>query len=180
MERTIFPVQQSLTALVAFLNYVSVVLFWIKFIPDRAHQKDIEKPYLTILPLFIFFHYSFTEVLDVSNVGLVGGLPSFTQPTLQFLDVSQNGLTGNLNETKWDDLAGLQTLVLGENKFTGTIPSSIGKIPGLRLADFTNTDLTGTMPSEICALPKVELLQADCGGSPPEVECTCCTFCTPV
>ena len=120
-------------------------------------------------------------------MGLSGALPTFTQSTLQFLDVSQNGLTGNLDGTNWGDLTGLQTLVLGENKFSGTIPPSIGEIEVLRLADFTNTDLTGTMPPEICKLrtPPVgngnlEFLQADCSGSPPEVVCTCCTFCTPV
>jgi len=119
-------------------------------------------------------------------VGLVGTLPSFTQPTLQFLDVSQNELTGNLGGTNWGNLKGLQTLVLGENKLTGTIPSRIGGASELRLADFTDTDLTGTMPSEICALRtppngtgKLEFLQADCAGSPPQVACSCCTFCTP-
>ena len=118
-------------------------------------------------------------------MGLVGTLPSFTQPTLQFLDVSQNELTGNLDGTNWGALTGLQTLVLGENKFTGTIPSSLGGASELYLADFTDTDLTGTMPLEICALRtppgKLEFLQADCAGAPPQVACnaTCCTFCSP-
>lgn len=155
------------------------------FFLQLGNDKDGTNDFSGTLPNCIG-SLSKLQVLDVSKVGLVGTLPSFTQPTLQFLDVSQNELTGNLNGTNWGALTGLQTLVLGENKFTGTIPSRIGGASELRLADFTDTDLTGTMPSEICALRtpptgtgNLEFLQADCAGSPPQVACSCCTFCTP-
>jgi len=121
-------------------------------------------------------------VFDVTNLGLVGSLPSFTSPNLFFLDVANNTLSGNLDGTNWSNLKNLDTLVLGGNPIDGTIPSSIGGIKSLTLADFTNMDLSGSMPPEICANRntnggKLEFLQADCAGTPPQVSCTCCTFC---
>jgi hypothetical protein len=39
-------------------------------------------------------------------------------------------------------------------------------------------ELTGTVPQEVCDLNLVDLV-TDCGGDPPEIVCTCCTFCVP-
>ena len=39
-----------------------------------------------------------------------------------------------------------------------------------------NNDFTGSMPSSICAL-ELDGLFADCGGATPEISCSCCTVC---
>jgi hypothetical protein len=119
------------------------------------------------------------RVLDVQNLGLVGSLPKLTSPDLQFLEVSRNTLTGNLATTPWEDLSKLEYLVIYGNSMTGTIPASIGKIPGLKLGAFDSNDFTGSMPKEICDLTATSLenIQSDCNGATPEVTCTCCTFC---
>jgi hypothetical protein len=112
------------------------------------------------------------------------GKHSFNNPNLSFLDVGENNFTGNLNGPNWSNLKNLETLVLGGNPIDGTIPTTIGRIKTLQLADFTDMGLTGTMPAEICANRNtnggnLEFLQSDCGGvtSKVEVECIYCTFC---
>jgi hypothetical protein len=118
----------------------------------------------------------------VTSANLKGDIPPFNNPNLSFLDIGANEFTGNLNGPNWSNLKNLRTLVLGGNPIDGTIPTTIGEIKTLNLADFTDMSLTGTMPAEICANRdtsggSLEFLQADCSGVPPEVECTCCTFC---
>ncbi len=112
----------------------------------------------------------------------MGSLPKFSSPNLSFLDVSGNNLSGNLDAIQWENLPSLQQLSLGDNQFTGTIPSSIGKAaPLLQFADFSDNLLTGSMPVEICNLTPLTFLQADCleddNGNPPQLFCSCCTFC---
>lgn len=114
----------------------------------------------------------------------MGTLPNFTSPNLYYLDVSGNNLSGSLDATRWEDLRNLKYLSLNDNQLTGTIPSSIGTAaPFLNFADFTDNELTGSMPVEICNLTPdpLEFLQADClsvNGNPPQLFCSCCTFCS--
>jgi len=121
-------------------------------------------------------------VFDVSNSNLKGNIPPFNNPNLSFLDVGDNDFTGSLTGPNWSNLKNLETLVLSGNPIDGTIPTTIGEIKTLQLADFTDMSLTGTMPAEICANRNtnggnLEFLQSDCEGVTPKVTCTCCTFC---
>lgn len=127
---------------------------------------------------FFLFLINSVEVFDISGLGLVGNLPTFTQSSLSFLDVGSNELSGNLDGTTWSVLTSLQTLVLGGNVFSGNIPVSIGEIPNLVFADFTENVFIGAMPAEICFIrdtsgATLKFLEADC----LEVTCDCCTFC---
>jgi hypothetical protein len=86
-----------------------------------------------------------------------------------------------LTGPNWSNLKNLEILVLSGNPIEGTIPTTIGEIKTLQLADFTDMSLTGTMPAEMCANRNtnggiLEFLQSDC-FCPPKVTCTCCTFC---
>jgi hypothetical protein len=124
------------------------------------------------------FPSSALAVFDVKNLGLVGSLPKL--PTdLVFLDVANNTLNGDLSATPWDKLKNLGYLAVTNNTMAGTIPSSIGAIPNLKFASFYNNNFTGSMPQQICDRTQTTLknLEADCLGNPPQLSCTCCTFC---
>jgi hypothetical protein len=125
-------------------------------------------------------HFFFTTVVfDVQKLGLVGTFPNLTSPKMSFLDVSGNSLHGNLDANPWASMVSLKQISLSDNLLTGTIPSSLGKVPLLQFADFKNNDFTGSMPVEICSLTPdpLKYLQADCNGTNPQIVCSCCSFC---
>jgi hypothetical protein len=78
-------------------------------------------------------------------------------------------------------------LDLSSNKLNGGIPSSLGQLTSSTSMFLHSNNLKGLIPAAICSL-RVQgnpndnyyylmTLTADCGGSPPEVKCTCCTSC---
>lgn len=72
-------------------------------------------------------------------------------------------------------LPGLNTIKLGYNSLSGTIPDEYGSMLS-ELAVFEvqgNADLVGPMPFAICDKSSLESLVADCD----QVECSCCTVC---
>lgn len=82
----------------------------------------------------------------------------------------------------WSALASLRDLYLNNNMLTGTVPAiSSGDLASLTEFLLQNNDITGSMPASVCDLrgDGLEDLQADCEGSPPQIECDCCTQCFP-
>lgn len=77
----------------------------------------------------------------------------------------------------------LKYLLVQETSIGGTVPSAFGSLTKLNQLFLDRTHLTGSMPSTVCDLRlhphDLELLHADCRGSPPSVLCanTCCTTC---
>ncbi len=122
----------------------------------------------------------------MGNVKFEGSLPSFTNDeALDFLDVSGNKFSGNVDNTNWAKPS-LRYVDLSTNKFTGTIPSSFGGATNLKLANFDDNDFTGSMPQAVCNNRntlggKLTNLTADClGGNNAQVICAspeCCTGC---
>jgi hypothetical protein len=60
----------------------------------------------------------------------------------------------------------------------------LGNLSNLEQLYLYGNILTGTMPAQICARRDnvspggvLSTLWADCSGTPPEVTCTCCTYC---
>ena len=68
-----------------------------------------------------------------------------------------------------------------DNMLTGTVPTELGNLFKLQTLEVEENLLVGTMPEEICLnrapLGLLGTLEADCGGTPPEIVCTCCTCC---
>ena len=64
---------------------------------------------------------------------------------------------------------------------TGTVPIELGNLFKLQTFEIEENLLTGVMPNDICLnrapLGLLQVLEADCGGSPPEILCDCCTCC---
>ena len=143
--------------------------------------------------------------LELDGNDLTGTIPEgiFTLTGLTKVRLEGNGLTGTLSSSVGNlanceifrvdsnDMSGpipefltfmssLNELRLNGNGFTGTIPASLGGLSSLDELTLQDNDLVGEMPDEICDLDAL-VLEADCGGAEPEVECSarCCTECFP-
>lgn len=143
------------------------------------------------------------STLSLAFNSFSGGIPSaFGFLTrLRWLDLSSNSLSGSL-PSEIGFMTDLRQLSLGSNVVSGMLPSELGSLTGLTGLDMKNNNaLTGAVPSELdfltrmkrasfqntsfvggtdtlfCNAVNLTLFQADCGGSPPEVVCSCCTSC---
>ncbi|XP_057848109.2 receptor-like protein EIX1 [Cryptomeria japonica] len=121
-----------------------------------------------------FVNCSYLEVLNLENNCLEGELPAElgnmtslqtlkirrnrlngTLPTLancrqlQILDVGDNRLTGNISSNGIQELSNLKILILRSNKFEGTVPADVSKIPSLQILDLSMNRLTGMIPVSI-------------------------------
>lgn len=74
--------------------------------------------------------------IDLSEKGLKGTIPAslFSMPYLQVLDLSQNALTGKMEElvTENASAVNLKKLNLSNNLFSGTITNSFSQLTGLK------------------------------------------------
>jgi len=119
---------------------------------------------------------------DNSNIG--GRIPAWLfheLNNLQFLDLSQNRLTGSITDVfpaanEASPLQHLKSLLLHGNTLTGTLPESIGLMPDLTTVTIHHTNITvGTNAANfICWRGEessvLESLTTDCG----DVTCPCC------
>jgi Leucine-rich repeat (LRR) protein len=112
------------------------------------------------------------------NSGLSGGLPAalLQSRDLYFLDLQDCNFTGPISSDLIGSFLGKNMLshwILGNNRFTGTLPGELNQIPGLLQLDVSGNNFTGPMPlCDSTQLPPNELV-ADC----QEVSCECCTSC---
>lgn len=85
--------------------------------------------------------------LEAGDWTFLSSLTNCTELTLLVLD--GNNLQGNLPSTMTNLSTNLETLDLGSNHITGTIPSGVGDLVGLSLLFLDNNMLTGPVPSSI-------------------------------
>ncbi|CAO2037206.1 unnamed protein product [Urochloa humidicola] len=91
------------------------------------------------------------RVLKVGHNNLSGTLPDelFNATLLEHLSFSRNGLQGMLDDTHIAKLSNLAILDLGENKFSGKIPDSIGQLKRLQELHLDYNNMSGELPSTI-------------------------------
>ena len=107
-----------------------------------------------------------TPIKDWDGVTL-GGTP----PRVVGLSVNSRGLDGTI-PTELGDLAGLQRLLLFENRLTGRIPAELGMLAELRSLDLSDNRLSGSIPSRLGVLDNlvaVDLSGNDLRGCTPPV-----------
>mmetsp|Transcript_28059 Transcript_28059/g.41443 ORF Transcript_28059/g.41443 Transcript_28059/m.41443 type:complete len:659 (+) Transcript_28059:501-2477(+) len=118
--------------------------------------------------------------MDLDFNLLTGSLPPglLSLTKIQQLDLNDNLLTGSINDVGvFSDMSFFQ---LHDNFFTGTVPEDMGAYSKLEIFTLHGTSVTGTMPDSVCFLRttgNLKSLIADCLGSPPEIQCSCCTDC---
>mmetsp|Transcript_2678 Transcript_2678/g.6354 ORF Transcript_2678/g.6354 Transcript_2678/m.6354 type:complete len:784 (+) Transcript_2678:95-2446(+) len=122
------------------------------------------------------------KVIDLDFNSLTGTIPEnlYELSSLRQLDLNNNQLTGTLS-SRVGLLSNLSVIQVDNNKLTGTIPSELGQLKQLAVGFFSYNNFTGLVDEGICELREPEgnlgMLQVDCVGENPEVECQCCSSC---
>jgi len=120
--------------------------------------------------------------LDFRGAWASGSLPSELGllTSLNDLDLSVSGWNGTL-PSELGLLTDLTRLDLTETLLTGSIPLELSALTSIVEFDIFCTDLKGSLDDIFCN--QMEILSdgielgADCFGTPPRVECSCCTTC---
>lgn len=101
------------------------------------------------------------------------------KPTLAILSMTSSYLTGSI-PTEIGSLTGIKGLGLSGNQLVGTIPAVLGNLTSLEWLSLENTTVVGSMPSSVCMLRSptgaLSRLGMDCDGT-TEGRCSCCTCC---
>ena len=142
------------------------------------------------------------EILSAQANKLSGTIASSISKisALQVLDLSYNKLSGlisdelsylpelteiRLNHNRFSgfptwisDMRKLKVVLLNNNLLDGKVDLSLefGDLLNLEQFAIDNNDLTGVIPDFVCDLV-LDVLTADCWGTPPRVDCTCCSKC---
>ncbi|KAL5220440.1 hypothetical protein ABZP36_025153 [Zizania latifolia] len=96
------------------------------------------------------------EFMDLHSNALSGTLPDELPRSLQFVDISDNRLTGLLGPGI-GSLPELTKLNLGKNRMSGGIPPQLGSCEKLQLLDLGDNALSGGIPPELGMLPSLEI-----------------------
>eukprot|EP00980_Cylindrotheca_fusiformis_P001195 scaffold328_cov130-Cylindrotheca_fusiformis.AAC.9 len=140
--------------------------------------------------------------LQTLNLGfnlITGTLDNVANPSLQSLSLEGNKLQGTI-PINFGTMTMLDFLTLGWNNLSGPLPSSLANLQNLKVLLLSNnTELTGPVPSTLssldlselyldgtgltnvgeafCAGETFPLVIADCGGTVPKTQCSCCWRC---
>ena len=127
----------------------------------------------------------FGRVLALASNAFIGGLPLdvYTLARLTALDLTLSGLTGTISDTLSAlrnlrcvhlcgfcasqpfsngcnalDFAWHSVLLLANNGFSGTVPSTLAAVAGLVAVDLSHNQFTGSLPSALGGLPQLTSL----------------------
>ncbi|KAK9108857.1 hypothetical protein Sjap_016917 [Stephania japonica] len=89
------------------------------------------------------------QFLNLFNNSLAGSIPVQLGglSRLVEIDLGLNLLSGELDDSLFSGLFQMQTIVLSRNGFTGGVPDSLWKVPGLRFLDISYNNFTGILPN---------------------------------
>ena len=99
------------------------------------------------------------EVLWLFKNQFSGPLLEAWAPSLLVLDVFENQLTGPIPGNAFGNLANLQQLILGGNRFTGPIPNAVEALAQLTVLNMEDNALTGGLPSALSSLGSLTILR---------------------
>ncbi|KAJ4965695.1 hypothetical protein NE237_017544 [Protea cynaroides] len=88
------------------------------------------------------------QVFNVAQNLLSGGISAYFPPSLRYLDLSSNALSGEIPRN-FSTSSQLQLLNLSFNRFTGEIPPTLGELPQLQYLWLDWNLLDGTVPSAL-------------------------------
>ncbi|XP_068341727.1 receptor-like protein 7 [Pyrus communis] len=93
---------------------------------------------------------SYLSVLDLHSNQLQGPIPMFP-PSATYLDYSRNNFSSSIPADIGDFLMYTVFFSLSSNKFQGSIPESMCKVPYLQVLDLSNNSLSGMIPQCLTA-----------------------------
>ena len=127
------------------------------------------------------WEFSFFPIIDLSSNKLESEIPRFlfqavqldlsknmfsnqvqslcavTKGNLNFLDLSNNQLSGELPDC-WFNFEGLKILNSANNHFHGKIPSSVGSLLGIETLDLSNNGFNGELPPSLNNCTKLKFI----------------------
>jgi len=137
----------------------------------KCHISMEDNQFTGTIPSEIFTQIgSSLHELNLNHNQLIGSLPlppldTNTNATknlssLQKLNVAYNRLEGGIMDFDYASLSSLQHLLLNDNQFTGTIPSTISQLPKEKMVsiELQRNMFKGTVPREISKLTKLKKL----------------------
>ncbi|KAH3760911.1 Protein kinase domain [Pelomyxa schiedti] len=98
------------------------------------------------------------QYLNLQGNGFSGDLPNITSLYLSSLQLGNNEFTGEI-PTPYGTLTSLTVLDLSENSLSGSIPESLANLHTLSNLDLSLNNLKGTLPSSIFELPRLKELK---------------------
>lgn len=96
------------------------------------------------------------EFLDLHSNAFTGSLPEKLPGSLQYVDISDNRLTGSLSPSV-GSLTELTKLNLGKNQLSGRVPAEIVSCSKLQLLDLGYNGFSGDIPKELGQIPSLEI-----------------------
>ncbi|KAF5758452.1 putative protein kinase RLK-Pelle-LRR-Xb-2 family [Helianthus annuus] len=122
----------------------------------------------------LWFGFHMFKEFTVCENRLNDTLPGWIFPencSLESLDLSENGLTGEIPK-EISNCKNLTTLNLWGNFFSGKIPGELGSIPNLQKLFLGNNSLTNELPDSLLELQNLKFLDLSrnhMGGDIPEI-----------
>jgi len=115
-------------------------------------------PGLGNLPFLRMYNIGYNRIVS-SGVRGLDFITSLTNSTrLNFLAIDGNMLEGVIPETIGNLSKDLSTLYMGQNRFNGSIPRSIGLLSGLKLLNISYNSISGEIPHELGQLTELQEL----------------------
>ncbi|XP_065033823.1 LRR receptor-like serine/threonine-protein kinase FLS2 [Musa acuminata AAA Group] len=115
------------------------------------------------------------EILSAYHNQLTGCIPSANLTRLRKLSLGNNRLSGSLPSLPPSMFTSpfLSVVSLSNNRLTGGIPASIGRVPAMEALDLHGNHLTGSIPMEIGLLRRLTVLDLSenkiSGGIPSSI-----------
>lgn len=113
-------------------------------------------PGLGNLPFLHMYNIGYNRIVSNTGLDFITSLANSTH--LNFLAIDGNMLEGVIPETIGNLSKDLSILYMGQNRFNGSIPSSIGLLSGLKLLNLCYNSFTGEIPQELGQLKKLQEL----------------------
>ncbi|GJP65001.1 hypothetical protein CLOP_g21929 [Closterium sp. NIES-67] len=115
------------------------------------------------IPTGIFSNLTSLREIYLSDNRLEGKVPWIeffysNDSKVSTLRLDGNKLGGKIRPKAFDNATSLQALFLGNNKFYGKIPRSLGSCKEISVIDLKNNEFSDLMPTTIADLPALEVL----------------------
>jgi hypothetical protein len=95
-----------------------------------------------------FSNLTSLEEFIANNNNLTGTIPEFLPPSINYLDLSVNELTGRIPDSLWNlpDAPPLQTLLLDHNNLSGSLPPTMDIPQSFTNVSLHDNELSGSIP----------------------------------
>uniref|UniRef100_A0A6N2KQA2 Leucine-rich repeat-containing N-terminal plant-type domain-containing protein n=1 Tax=Salix viminalis TaxID=40686 RepID=A0A6N2KQA2_SALVM len=117
-------------------------------------------------PKFLYHQFNL-QSLDLTNIQIKREFPRSSHVNLSLLSISMNNFHGQIPAEIRAYFPGLQGLMMSDNGFNGSIPSSLGSLSSLQLLDLSDNGFDGSIPRNMSSLEFLKLSRNNLSGPLP-------------